>query len=93
MKIVIKNGRLIDGNLIDIEIEEDKILKISENIENLEGKKVIDLKGEKHISSGWIDMHTHCFNKFKLYSDDADEIGYKKGVTVVVMLEQQEQIL
>lgn len=84
MKIVIKNGRLIDGNLIDIEIEEDKILKVSENIENLEGKKVIDLKGEKYISSGWIDMHTHCFNKFKLYSDDADEIGYKKGVTVVV---------
>ena len=84
MKVLIKNGRLIDGNLIDIEIEEDKILRVSENIEDLEGKKVIDLKGEKYISSGWIDMHTHCFNKFKLYSDDADEIGYKKGVTVVV---------
>ena len=39
MKVVIKNGRLIDGNLIDVEIEEDKILRVSENIEDLERKK------------------------------------------------------
>lgn len=84
MSIIIKNGKLIDGKIIDLEIEEDRIVRVENCIEDLEGKTIIDLEGEKYISSGWIDMHTHCFNKFKLYSDNADEIGYKKGVTVVV---------
>ncbi|MGL5150885.1 MAG: amidohydrolase/deacetylase family metallohydrolase [Clostridium sp.] len=82
--IVIKNAKLINGQIKDIELLEETILKIEDYIQINEEHEVIDLKCEKYISAGWIDMHTHCFNKYKLYSDNPDEIGYKKGVTTVV---------
>lgn len=82
--MIIKNGKLITDEVIDVEIVEGIITKVSKDIEINENEEVIDLKGEKYISAGWIDVHTHCFNKYKLYSDDPDEIGYKKGVTTVV---------
>lgn len=86
LDILIRNARLVSGELISISINNGKIIKIMTENEVEQGlyKEVIDLNGEKYISSGWIDAHTHCFNKFELYSDDPDIIGYKTGVTTVV---------
>lgn len=78
--MIIKNGRLV----IDIEINDGIITKVDKGIKVKDNDEVIDLRGEKYISAGWIDIHTHCFNKYKLYSDDPDEVGYTKGVTTVV---------
>lgn len=83
-KILVKNAKLTNDEIVDILIENGTILRIDNNIAISEIDKIIDINGEKYVSAGWIDMHTHCFNKFKLYSDNPDEIGYKKGVTTVV---------
>ncbi len=37
-----------------------------------------------YVSSGWIDIHTHCYEKQSLYTDDPDEIGVRQGVTTVI---------
>ena len=62
MKILIKNGRIIDpenkqNGQYDILIEAGKIIEISKNIKT-DAKKVIDAQG-KIISPGFIDLHVH----------------------------------
>lgn len=44
---------------------------------------VIDGRKEVYISSGWIDLHTHCYDKYLYFGDQIDEVGYKKGVCLV----------
>ena len=62
MKILIKNGRVVDpGNKLDdvkdILIENGKIKEVAENI-NISCEKVIDAKG-KYVFPGLVDMHCH----------------------------------
>ena len=51
---ILKNGSLVDR---DILIKDEKIIKISENI-NEPTEKIIDVKG-KFVSAGFIDVHVH----------------------------------
>ena len=51
---ILKNGSLVDR---DILIKDEKIIKISENI-NESTEKIIDVKG-KFVSAGFIDVHVH----------------------------------
>lgn len=81
--VYIKNGRTIDNEPIEIAIEGDKIVAISKKLQ-VEAKKIIDLQHKSFISSGWIDAHTHCYEKMSLYYDQPDKIGYLKGVTTVI---------
>ncbi|MCB5952126.1 amidohydrolase/deacetylase family metallohydrolase [Enterococcus sp. BWT-B8] len=81
--LLIKNGKLIGGQTIDIAILDGKIAETGVFVEG-ESKEQIDLKGESFISPGWIDDHVHCFEKMTLYYDFPDEIGVKKGVTTVI---------
>lgn len=83
-KFLIKNGRLVTGEVVDIEVEDGVISRIEKNIKAFSEHNIINLNCEKYISAGWIDVHTHCFSRCRLYSDKPDEIGYKKGVTTVV---------
>lgn len=82
--LLIKDAKLVSGKICNIIINNKKITNISTEKEDKSFKKVIDLKGKYFVSPGWIDVHCHCFNKFELYSDDPDIIGYKTGVTTVV---------
>lgn len=81
--LIIKNGKTIQENLIEIAVKDGKIAKVAESISET-GIKVLDLKQEAYISAGWIDDHVHCFEKMSLYYDYPDEIGFKKGVTTVI---------
>lgn len=77
-----KNGKLVNGEAISIGVENGLIIAI--NPTNESGySSIIDLDGN-YISAGWIDMHTHCYERMDLYYDDPDEIGYKTGVTTVI---------
>jgi len=58
--LLLKNGQILEQGILvdkDILIENDRILKIADSIENTEAK-VLDLKG-KFISPGFIDVHVH----------------------------------
>ena len=58
--LLLKNGQILEQGILvdkDILIENNRILKISDSIENTEAK-VLDLKG-KFISPGFIDVHVH----------------------------------
>ncbi len=62
MRTLIKHGLIVDGNKTpayegDILIENEKILKISQDL-NEEADKVIDAKG-RVICPGFIDTHSH----------------------------------
>lgn len=83
--LLIKNVKLLDDRLCNIHIHKNIIVKVTEKVVNdSEFRKVIDICGKGYASPGWIDIHTHCFDKFELYSDNPDIIGYKTGVTTVV---------
>lgn len=80
---LIKNAKLINGERIDILFNENEIIKVSSNIDN-EGYDIISLEEDEYISSGWIDIHTHCYSGFKLYSGTPDTFGVNLGVSTVV---------
>lgn len=81
--LLIKNGKLINGETVEVAIKDGVILNVDKNIES-SADKVIDLAGEHYISAGWIDDHVHCYEKMTLYYDYPDEIGVTKGVTTVI---------
>lgn len=81
--LLIKNGKTIDGQPIEIALSEGKIAKTATVIDEA-SKEILDLEGKSFISAGWIDDHVHCFEKMTLYYDFPDEIGVKKGVTTVI---------
>ena len=76
MKTLIKNATLLDmvGNepnirKTDILIEENKIVKIEENIDETKAE-IIDAK-EKVVMPGFVNTHTHlAMSIFRGYKDD-----------------------
>ena len=82
-KILFKHFKDIEGNVVNFRLE-DKEITVAENLEPMANEVIIDGHYQKYISNGWIDIHTHCLDKFELYGDKIDEIGYKQGVTCVV---------
>ena len=63
MKQLLKNGRIYDGSgseafTGDILIENDKIIKVAENIPEGEAERVFDLRGCS-VAPGFIDAHSH----------------------------------
>lgn len=80
--LLIKAGKLIDGKLVDIAINDGNIVEVGEI--HSDAKQCIDLKGKYFISAGWIDLHTHCYSKSPIYHDEPDLVGVSQGVTTVV---------
>lgn len=77
MKLLIKNGYVVDMtdkkeiNVKDILVEDDKIVKIEENISD-EAEKAIDASG-KVVMPGFINTHQHCaMSLFRGYADDSE---------------------
>jgi len=82
-RFVLQNVKMVDGNSVDIIVENRKILDIVSAGTGC-GDKIVDYKHKVFVSSGWIDMHVHAFPEFDPYGDDVDEIGYKTGVTTII---------
>ncbi|MEG0275949.1 MAG: amidohydrolase/deacetylase family metallohydrolase [Coprobacillus sp.] len=78
---IIKKANLINGRIVDILVEDGIIKDIQQEIET--SLPQIHF-GNDFVSAGWIDMHTHCFDKFEIYGDKPDMIGYPHGVCTVV---------
>lgn len=85
MKILIKNGLIVDGNLGkpfkgDVLIENNRIVKVGEVIEDVE--KVIDARG-KVISPGFIDTHSH--SDLAILVNPYNEIKIRQGITTEIL--------
>ena len=81
---IIRNAKLVNGDIIDIAINNGKIQSIGQLAADAVAKKVIDLKGQYYVSAGWIDAHVHCFPKSPIYYDEPDLSGIATGVTTLV---------
>ncbi|HRX12219.1 MAG TPA: amidohydrolase/deacetylase family metallohydrolase [Draconibacterium sp.] len=94
--IVIKGGHIIDPKnsidaVMDIAINEGKIAMVANNINQTEGKKVIDAR-DMYVTPGLIDMHVHVFygtNAGQDYMNGPNGVApdgftFRAGVTTVV---------
>lgn len=81
--LLVKNGRTIDNQAIEIAIKKGKIVEVNEKLD-CSAKETINLKTGTYISSGWIDDHVHGFEKMDLYYDYPDKIGVESGVTTII---------
>ncbi|MCD7034556.1 amidohydrolase/deacetylase family metallohydrolase [Metabacillus sp. GX 13764] len=81
--VILQNVKTTDERSIDIKIENHRIADIVPAGQG-QGDKVVDFEHKVYVSSGWVDLHVHAFPEFEPYGDEADEIGYKTGVTTIV---------
>lgn len=85
---LLKSGILLDTThprhlqQTDILIEDGKISQVAADIV-ADTHEVIDLSG-KYVSAGWIDMHAHTFASSGPLSTDADILGVRQGVSMVI---------
>lgn len=86
MRTLIKHGLIVDGNKTpayegDILIENEKILKISQDL-NEEADKVIEAKG-RIICPGFIDTHSH--SDLVILVNPYNEVKIRQGITTEVL--------
>lgn len=84
-RLLIKGGHVIDAKnnineVMDIAIQDYKIVRVARNIDILMAQQVIDAKG-MYVTPGLIDIHAHVF-----YGFDPD--SYLSGGTVAVLPDQ-----
>ncbi|MGL5904353.1 MAG: amidohydrolase/deacetylase family metallohydrolase, partial [Cetobacterium sp.] len=85
MKLLLKNCRLIDGELVDLFIENEIIIKVDEKFYlNMKNDIEVHDIGGSYVSKGWVDSHTHSSPLFLPYGDQPDKCGYPLGVTTVI---------
>ncbi|MEI4959863.1 amidohydrolase/deacetylase family metallohydrolase [Aeromonas caviae] len=82
--MIIRAGRLGNGQLVDVAIKHGKIAALGALPESTEAKQTLTLGGQVHVSAGWIDGHTHCYPASPLYHDEPDKVGVESGVTTVI---------
>ena len=94
--ILIKNGHVIDvknniNKVIDIAIDDNKIVLVQENISVNSSIRIIDAKG-LYVTPGLIDIHSHNFhgtipNRYLSNSFSAlppDGFTFRSGITTIV---------
>ena len=82
--MIIRAGRLGNGQLVDVAIKHGKIAALGSLPESSEAKQTLTLGGQVHVSAGWIDGHTHCYPASPIYHDEPDKVGVASGVTTVI---------
>ena len=94
--VVIKGGHVIDpknniNEIIDVAINEGKIVQVAKSIDPKGAVQVVDAKG-LYVTPGLIDIHTHVFfgtNLDQTYSNGPnalppDAFTFRNGVTTIV---------
>ena len=84
----IKNGKVIDpsqkiNSVMDIGINDGKIIEITDNISIQDGKNIIQAEN-KYVSPGFIDIHVHVYWGISPWGIDVDTYCINNGVTTVV---------
>jgi dihydroorotase len=82
--LIIRRARLADDSVTDLAIQDGKIAEVGQLASDTNAHKQLDLKGNLHLSAGWIDSHVHCYPSSPIYNDEPDLVGVTSGVTSVV---------
>lgn len=95
-RFLIRGGHVIDAKnnineVMDIAIQDNKIVRVARNIDTLQAQQVINATG-MYVTPGLIDIHTHVFYGFDpdsyLSSGTVavlpDQSTFRSGVTTVV---------
>lgn len=99
MKILIKNGRIIDPDskmdqVAELLIENDKIVAVEEKIEE-EADRVVDAEG-CYVMPGLIDMHVHLRDPGLTHKEDiitGARAAARGGVTTVVAMPNTKPVM
>lgn len=100
MRILIKNGRVIDHNsgldkITDILIEDGKIKEISNIKSDNQNSKIIDARG-KIVTPGLIDIHTHLRTPGQEYKETiatATRAAAKGGFTTIACMPNTNPVI
>lgn len=79
--MILKDMKTVDGRIISLRVTNGSVTVVDSWNQD---EEIYDGHGIDYVSEGWIDMHTHCFNKFELYGDEIDKVGVESGVCTVV---------
>lgn len=99
MKILIKNGRIIDPDtrldkVADLLIEDEKIAAVGENLEE-KSDQTVDARG-CFVMPGLIDMHVHLRDPGLTYKEDiitGAQAAAKGGVTTVLAMPNTKPVM
>ena len=99
MKILIKNGRIIDPDskmdqVAEFLIEDDKIAQVGEKLE-AKADRIIDAKG-CFVMPGLIDMHVHLRDPGLTYKEDivtGAQAAARGGVTTVLAMPNTKPVM
>ena len=99
MKILIKNGRIIDPDskmdqVAELLIENDKIAAVEEKIEE-EADRVVDAEG-CYVMPGLIDMHVHLRDPGLTHKEDiitGARAAARGGVTTVLAMPNTKPVM
>ena len=99
MKILIQNGYVLDPESkregkYDVLIEEDKIIKVAENISNM-AERVIDASG-CYVMPGFIDLHVHLRDPGLEYKETlatGGKAGARGGVTTLCAMPNTKPVI
>ena len=99
MKILIKNGRIIDPDgkmdqVADLLIENDKIAAVGEKM-NEEADRIVDVEG-CYVMPGLIDMHVHLRDPGLTHKEDiitGARAAARGGVTTVVAMPNTKPVM
>lgn len=99
MKILIKNGHIIDPDtkldeVCDLFIQDDIIQKVAKDIED-EADRVIDAKG-CFVMPGLIDLHVHLRDPGQIYKEDiasGSRAAAKGGFTTILAMPNTKPVI
>lgn len=86
--IVLKNATVLDGKgsparKADIRLAGGRIANLETDSAPIDGATEVPLDG-CYVSPGWIDLHTHVFGSYGVFSVPPGDIGLTTGVTTLV---------
>jgi len=86
--VILRGVRLLDGSgapvqLCDIALRGGRIHEVGPNLPSYEGAEEVRMDG-CYVSPGWMDLHTHVFERYGVFSVPPGDIGLSTGVTTLV---------
>lgn len=86
--VLLRNANLLDGSgnpsrCLDVVIQAGRIAEVGHSLRIPGDMREVPMHG-LYVSPGWMDLHTHVFEDYGLFSLSPHQIGLQCGVTTLV---------